>query len=75
MAVVVRLVNQEDTWECANRVAHITVGTRDNLVKPRESNDLLEKWLEIGAGTENIEQVVLDGKPVIRGIVRGVCSR
>ena len=50
MAIVVRIVDEENKLECVNRVAHITVGTRDNSVKPKESNDLLAKWLEEGAG-------------------------
>ncbi|KAJ4300164.1 tRNA ligase [Collariella sp. IMI 366227] len=37
-------------WECVNRVAHVTVGTRDDGVKPKESNALLGTWLEQGSG-------------------------
>jgi tRNA ligase len=86
MAIVVRLVpGPEDIgpenpdkpeWECVNRVAHITVGTRDDHVKPKESNDLLQKWLEEGSGAENrIGQLVIEGKPIVNGTVKGVLSR
>ncbi|KAL7801266.1 tRNA ligase [Trichoderma aethiopicum] len=77
MAIVVRIVDEESKWECLNRVAHITVGTRDNSVKPKESNDLLAKWLEEGAGGEGntIREVVFAEKPVLKGVVQGVLSR
>ncbi|KAL2153437.1 hypothetical protein VTH82DRAFT_4592 [Thermothelomyces myriococcoides] len=92
MAIVVRLVptcpedeniNADNPalparpkWECVNRVAHITVGTRDDSVKPKESNDLLARWLEVGSGDETgIGELLIEGKPLIRGVVRGVLSR
>lgn len=77
MAIVVRLVDKEGKWDCVNRVAHITVGTRDNTVKPKESNDLLAKWLEVGAGGDGnpIKEVVFADKPTITGKVKGVPSR
>ncbi|KAL1840674.1 hypothetical protein VTJ49DRAFT_224 [Mycothermus thermophilus] len=89
MAIVVRLVPVPDEdgadnggvdgkpkWECVNRVAHITVGTRDDSVKPKESNDLLARWLEVGSGKETgIGELVIEGKPLVRGVVRGVLSR
>ncbi|KAL2173792.1 fungal tRNA ligase phosphodiesterase domain-containing protein [Thermothelomyces heterothallicus CBS 202.75] len=92
MAIVVRLVptNPEDEninadnpalpakpkWECVNRVAHITVGTRDDSVKPKESNDLLARWLKVGSGEETgIGELLIEGKPLIRGAVRGVLAR
>lgn len=77
MAIVVRIVDEESKWECVNRIAHITVGTRDDGVKPKESNDLLAKWLEEGTGGEGnkIQEVVFDEKPLIKGAVKGVLSR
>ncbi|KEZ46744.1 tRNA ligase 1 [Scedosporium apiospermum] len=71
MALVVRLVNNE--WKCINKVAHITVGTRDSTVKPKESNDLLEKWLENGVG-DKVHDVVLEDKPTLKGFVGGVAN-
>lgn len=83
MAIVVRLEEVDggtpegvDKWECVNRVAHVTVGTRDDRVKPRESNDLLARWIEEGVTEENkIRELVIEGKPVLKGVVRGVLSR
>lgn len=74
MAIVVRLVDNEGKWECVNRVAHVTVGTRDDSVKPKESNDLLAKWIEEGA-KGSIGEVVFANKPTIKGDVRGVLAR
>ncbi|KAK4166782.1 putative tRNA ligase [Cladorrhinum sp. PSN259] len=91
MTIVVRLVlNPEDAninlgnselpvkpkWECVNKVAHITVGTRLDSIKPKESNDLLERWLQEGSGGETkINDLLVEGKPLLKGVVRGVLSR
>ena len=89
MAVVVRLIKDETSdqsastadgappdWECINRVAHVTVGTRDEQVKPKESNDLLARWLDQGSGGETgIKELMIEGKPVVRGVVKGVISK
>lgn len=76
MAIVVRLVDPEDRWKCVNNVAHITVGTRDDGVKPKESNDLLAKWLKDGPGDETgIGERAFDPKVVLKGVVKGVLSR
>ncbi|KAK2609058.1 tRNA ligase [Conoideocrella luteorostrata] len=75
MAVVVRLIDDSGKWECVNPVAHITVGTQDNSVKPKESNDLLKRWMEIGAIAEDIDELLLENKPVLKGIVRGIPAR
>ncbi|KAF9873716.1 fungal tRNA ligase adenylyltransferase [Colletotrichum karsti] len=76
MAIVVRLVDETERWQCVNAVAHITVGTRDDNVKPKESNDLLARWLENGTGEgTGVSEVVFDNKPSLQGTVRGVLSR
>lgn len=86
MALVVRLVNKkdeagaegrtEDDWTCVNKVSHITVGTHDDSVKPKESNDLLARWLEQGSTEKNgITDLVIEGQPLLHGVVRGVLSR
>ncbi|KAF4122376.1 tRNA ligase [Geosmithia morbida] len=76
MAIVVRLADEEDKWKCLNRVAHVTVGTRDDSVKPKESNDLLAKWLEQGCTDENrIKEVIFKNKATLKGEVRAVLSR
>lgn len=75
MAIVVRLDDPDGKWNCVNKVAHITVGTRDDGVKPKESNDLLAKWLAEGAGAGGLVDIGLEGRPVVKGVVRGVSSR
>ncbi|KAK3318895.1 fungal tRNA ligase phosphodiesterase domain-containing protein [Apodospora peruviana] len=79
MAIVVRLVpgpEEADKWECVNKVAHITVGTRDDSIKPRESNDLLTRWLETGSGEDSkVDELVVEGKPLLKGTVKAVLSR
>lgn len=74
MAIVARLV--DEGWECVNPVAHVTVGTRSEEVKPKESNDLLKRWLEVGSGDEpGIGEVAIDGRIVVDGTVRGILGR
>jgi tRNA ligase len=77
MAFVVRLAgSQGETWPCANRTAHITVGTSSPAVKPKESNDLLEKWLAEGSGGANgIMEVAVKGSVELEGVVKGVLGR
>lgn len=75
MAIVVRLDDPEEKWTCVNKVTHITVGTRDDGVKPKESNDLLERWLTEGSGAGGVVDVGFEGRPVVHGVVRGVLSR
>ncbi|KAJ9143121.1 tRNA ligase [Pleurostoma richardsiae] len=76
MAIVVRILDPEGKWECVNKVAHITVGTRDDGVKPKESNDLLARWLQEGSSNSTgVSDIVLDGRVMLRGVVRGVLSR
>ncbi|KAG6035275.1 hypothetical protein E4U41_006150 [Claviceps citrina] len=75
MAVVVRLLDDAATWECVNRVSHITVGTRDNTIKPKESNDLLNRWIEGGADATGITEILLEDRPILEGVVKGVPSR
>lgn len=76
MAIVVRLNDPEDKWHCVNKVAHITIGTRDESVKPKESNDLLARWLAEGAGgASGIEDLGFEGRPSLKGVVKPVLSR
>jgi tRNA ligase len=75
MCIAGWLVNGEDgaRWETANRVAHITVGTASPAVKPKESNDLLERWAE---GKKNgIDEERVKGSVVLDGVVKGVLQR
>jgi len=74
MAIVARLV--DEGWECTNEVAHVTVGTRGPEVKPKESNDLLHRWISQGSGDESgIGELVIEGRQVVDGVVKGVLSR
>ena len=74
MAIVARLV--DEGWECVNEVAHITIGTRGDDVKPKESNDLLKRWLAEGSGDESgIGEVAIEGRKIVNGVVKGVLSR
>ncbi|KAI0421111.1 RNA ligase-domain-containing protein [Xylaria grammica] len=76
MAIVVRLLDPDEKWTCFNKIAHITVGTRDDSVKPKESNDLLARWLNVGSGGDTgIGERIFEGKPTLKGTVRGVLSR
>ncbi|KAI1651616.1 tRNA ligase [Daldinia loculata] len=76
MAIVMRIVDEEEKWTCVNKIPHITIGTRDDSVKPKESNDLLKRWLEVGSGADTgIGERIIEGKPTVKGSVRGVLSR
>ncbi|KAK7398366.1 tRNA ligase [Neonectria punicea] len=75
MSVVVRLIDQDGNWECVNRVAHMTIGTRDTSIKPKESNDLLARWLKTGSAETNIHDIVFEKKPTLKGKVLGVSSK
>ncbi|KAF2202964.1 tRNA ligase [Delitschia confertaspora ATCC 74209] len=67
---------EEVQFESVNAVAHVTVGTRDPSVKPKESNDLLQRWLESGSGGETgIFETAVRGHVVLEGSVRGVLQR
>ncbi|KKA27169.1 hypothetical protein TD95_004301 [Thielaviopsis punctulata] len=74
MAIVVRLHDTSDTWICTNKVAHVTVGTHDKSVKPKESNDLLAAWLEHGTGSV-IREIHFEDRPEVKCGVYGVAQR
>ncbi|KAF3905502.1 hypothetical protein ABW20_dc0109788 [Dactylellina cionopaga] len=79
MAIVASLVDDKG-HECGNDVMHITVGTADVTIKPRESNDLLKAWEE---HEDNLEEVgikeVALGKNgegvVVSGILHAVMGK
>lgn len=80
MCFVVRLVSTggEDgmQWRSVNDTAHVTVGTADPSVKPKESNDLLQKWLSGGSGEgSGIFEAVVKGHVELDGSVRGVVQK
>lgn len=68
--------SEEFAFETTNPVAHVTVGTADVSIKPKESNDLLQRWLANGSGGETgIGELSVNGNVVLEGSVRGVLGR
>jgi len=66
----------ECTFETVNKVAHITVGTASESIKPKESNDLLQRWLQVGSGPETgITELPMKGHVVLDGYVKGILQR
>ncbi|CAN9133491.1 hypothetical protein CUC08_Gglean003791 [Alternaria sp. MG1] len=63
-------------FETVNPMAHVTVGTADQSIKPMESNALLQRWLNGGSGGDTgIGEVSVRGSQVVKGSVRGVLGR
>ncbi|EED24011.1 tRNA ligase [Talaromyces stipitatus ATCC 10500] len=88
MAFVVRILASDEknttngqeklpsSWPCVNTVPHITVGTANPEVKPKQSNDLLQKWLQVGSGGDTgIWEVEVPGVKVLEGSVLPVMMR
>ncbi|CAF9909459.1 hypothetical protein IMSHALPRED_008368 [Imshaugia aleurites] len=69
MCIVVRLL--DEGWETANSIAHITIGTAHSDIKPKESNDLLQRWIESGSQT-GIADLEVAGHLEVHGSVRAV---
>ena len=84
MGIVVRILpseqhqaNSGDDWPCANAIPHITVGTTSPDVKPKETNELLARWMdgnEEGKGLKIWEKEI-PGMKVLEGTVRAVMQR
>jgi tRNA ligase len=82
MAFVVRIMPGTDSpdsstsWTCANPIPHVTIGTVSPEVKPKESNDLLQRWLEVGSGEETgIWEAEVPGVKTLEGTLTPVMSR
>ncbi|KAK0660052.1 tRNA ligase 1 [Lasiodiplodia hormozganensis] len=82
MCFVVRLLppagagDEAKEWETANNIAHVTVGTASKDIKPKESNDLLKRWLQEGSGEgSGIKEIMIHGQVVLDGVVKGVPQR
>ncbi|KAL8677083.1 MAG: hypothetical protein Q9186_006463 [Xanthomendoza sp. 1 TL-2023] len=74
MCIVARLL--DEGWKSANVVAHVTIGTAAPDIKPKESNDLLEKWLEVGSGGDTgIMELLVEGSVVLKGEVKAVMQQ
>ncbi|KAJ4296367.1 tRNA ligase [Kalmusia sp. IMI 367209] len=67
---------EEVSFQTVNPIAHVTVGTASADIKPKESNDLLQRWLNEGSGGETgIREASVKGNVVLDGSVRGVLGR
>lgn len=85
MAFVVRILPAEGVetegvadslFPCANAIPHITVGTASPDIKPKESNDLLQRWHQIGSGGQTgIFEAEVPGVKVVDGMVGVVMMR
>lgn len=69
MCIVVRLL--DEGWETANSIAHVTIGTAHQDIKPKESNDLLARWMESVSQT-GIAELEIAGHLEVHGSVRAV---
>ena len=72
MCVVVRLL--DEGWETANPIAHITIGTANPDIKPKESNDLLQRWMEDGS-QNGISDFGVAGHVEVHGSVKAVMQQ
>ncbi|KAL8687244.1 MAG: hypothetical protein Q9218_006527 [Villophora microphyllina] len=74
MSIVARLL--DEGWTTSNTVAHVTVGTAAQDIKPKESNALLEKWLEVGSGGDTgIGELLLEENVILQGQVKAVMQQ
>ena len=83
MGIVVRIMPSEEyhtgsnDWPCANAIPHITIGTVSPDVKPKETNELLARWMdgnEEGNGPKIWEKEI-PGMKVLEGTVKAVMQR
>ncbi|KAI9719855.1 MAG: hypothetical protein M1828_006076 [Chrysothrix sp. TS-e1954] len=79
MAIAVTLLGsiisgQDEPLRSANKIAHITIGTASDSIKPKESNDMLAKWGS-GAEADKVNSVKIKGHVVLDGIIKGIVSR
>ncbi|KAI9794696.1 MAG: hypothetical protein M1833_007412 [Piccolia ochrophora] len=77
MCIVVRLLDAyEKGFDCTNDIPHVTVGTANPNIKPKESNELLAAWLIKGSGVESgMGELVVEKKVVLEGSVQAVIRR
>ncbi|KAL8919623.1 MAG: hypothetical protein Q9172_004900 [Xanthocarpia lactea] len=74
MCVVARLL--DEGWKSVNAVAHVTIGTASPDIKPKESNDLLARWLERGSGEgTGVGELKIDWNGILKGEVKGVLQQ
>ena len=63
-------------FQTVNPVAHITIGTADKDIKPKESNNLLQRWLQNGSGgSTGISELSITGNVILDGTVKAIMQR
>ena len=70
MTIVARLL--DEGWETSNELPHLTIGTAREGIKPKESNNLIHKWLNEEGGVREKE---VDGFVEVEGTVRAVMQQ
>ena len=74
MCVVARIL--DEGWESANKTPHVTIGTASTSIKPKESNELLDKWVTEGPTDENgVQEVAVMHRGEIWAEARAVMRR
>lgn len=75
MTILVRLPDAEQNgFVTTNHFAHITIGTASDVIKPKESNDLLDHW-HSGDRVGVIKDITVKGNVVILGSVVGMLRK
>jgi tRNA ligase len=67
--------NEEFNLVTVNPVAHITVGTANQGIPPKMSNELLQRWLNEGSNDSGINEMAVKGHVVLDGRVKGVFGK
>ena len=83
MSIVVRVLpltspqptDDGDQWPCVNDVPHITIGTASPDIKPKESNDVLRRWLAGDQSQGRIWEKVLPEMKILEAAVRPVMQK
>jgi len=77
MAIVVRIYPGEAglSWQSANAIPHITVGTARADIKPVESNALLARWEKGDSSGSRIYDKEVPGGVILDGSVKAVLRR
>lgn len=74
MAITVEILGEK--FKGTNQINHITVGTRDNTVKPKESNEMLASWLKQGGANGGAFGMVSVSEMMpVEGVVKAVSRR
>ena len=70
MCIVARLL--DEGWDCVNETPHVTVGTAKEGIKPKESNEVLTRWLNEEGG---VMERQVEGFVEVVGEVRAVMQK